>query len=574
MKIKLKIWISLVAIAVAVLSGGAITYMETSKERAAITTAQSEFERVSAKYLPLVVLSKQIELNIVQVQQYFQDISATRGLDGLDEGPKLAQEQADDFQKNIAEAKTIARSLSLKDLEQLLDRIRAGFSPYFDAGEKMSKVYVEQGPEAGNQLMEDFDDVASSLAADVNRMRELASDAASASMETAKATLQQVSGTAVLLSTIALAVTIITLSICAVVGFVVARSVLRPLSAATTAMLGLADGDLSVEIPSQDSKDEIGDMAKATLVFKNNIQESDQLRIQNEEVQKAAQIRRKQEMQQLADEFETRVGEVVKAISAASMQLQSTAEAMSTASTRAGQRAEAASGEAQEASNNASAVAAATEELSASFSEINRQTANSLRIISEAVTETGNASQKVEELRQVANKISDVVELINDVAEQTNLLALNATIEAARAGEAGKGFAVVAGEVKSLAVQTGKATDEVKAQISAIQRAVQQSTGAMTKISSSITEANEISTTIAGAVEEQTAATNEISSRVGDASRNSEEIKLNIGSVLEATEETGSAASQVLAAAAELSRNSEHLSTSIDAFLREIRADA
>jgi methyl-accepting chemotaxis protein len=217
-------------------------------------------------------------------------------------------------------------------------------------------------------------------------------------------------------------------------------------------------------------------------------------------------------------------------------------------------------------------VASATEELSASIGEITNQVTESTRIVGDAVHQANDTNSKVQGLAQAAEKIGEVVRLINDIAGQTNLLALNATIEAARAGEAGKGFAVVASEVKTLATQTAKATEEIAAQVRAIQEATASSAEAIGSITKTISRVSEISTTIASAVEEQGAATQEISRNVQQAAQGTQEVSSNIGAVTSAAQQTGSAANEVLQSASELSRNGEMLKSQVEEFLRTVRA--
>ncbi|MBT3549810.1 MAG: PAS domain-containing protein [Rhodospirillaceae bacterium] len=246
----------------------------------------------------------------------------------------------------------------------------------------------------------------------------------------------------------------------------------------------------------------------------------------------------------LADNFESNVKGVVESVAGSSTEMQATAETMAAA--------------AEEASSQSTAVAAATEQLSKSIEEISGQVARSTQISQDAVIEAQRSNEQVQGLADASQKIGDVVSLINDIASQTNLLALNATIEAARAGDAGKGFAVVASEVKNLANQTAKATDEIATQIGGIQTATQSAVGSIEGITKTINEISEIATAIAGAVEEQSAATGEVSS--------------NINGVTTASAETGQAASEVLTAARELSEQSESLGTEVDGFLVEVRA--
>ena len=352
-----------------------------------------------------------------------------------------------------------------------------------------------------------------------------------------------------------------------------ARNVLfAPLSGLISAMQELARGSLNINVPYAYRTDEVGDLAAGLLIFQKNAQDKVRLEQEQEEQKKQDALARRKVTLDMADNFERRVGELVKGVAAAATELQATAESMTTTTRTAADQAGAVAAVSEETARNANTVAAATEELSASFSEINQRMNNSMSIVQDAVSQTQDTSAKVRRLDEAARKIGEVVKLISDVAEQTNLLALNATIEAARAGDAGKGFAVVAAEVKALASQTAKATEEVGTQIRAIQSAVRESTQAMDIVSSSIAKVNEISGAIATAVEAQASATVSIASNVAEASRGSSEIQSNISGVLHAAEESGSAAAQVLAAAGELSRSGEMLSGQVDSFLQEVRA--
>jgi len=263
------------------------------------------------------------------------------------------------------------------------------------------------------------------------------------------------------------------------------------------------------------------------------------------------------------------VEEVTGIVASASTELQNTAQAMSATAEQTNVQAGAVAAASEEASTNVQTVAAAAEELSSSLEEVGRQVVESSSIAKSAVEEAAKTNTSVEGLSEAAQKIGEVVELINDIASQTNLLALNATIEAARAGEAGKGFAVVANEVKSLANQTAKATEEISAQISSMQSATNEAVGAIKGIGQTIGNINDIASTIASAVEEQTAATQEIARNVQQASAGTAEVSSNITGVTQAATETGSSAEEVLNAAKELSTQAEQLRSDIEDFMRE-----
>ena len=352
---------------------------------------------------------------------------------------------------------------------------------------------------------------------------------------------------------------------------VIANGIASPIQAMTRAMAAVASGDLNTTIPASANRDEIGDMAKAVQVFKDNANQINALRRQQEEAAAQATAERKQARIRMANEFEASVMGVVKAVSGSATEMQSTAQSLASTAQDASSRATTVAAASDQASSNVQTVAAAAEELSASIGEISRQVSEAARISTEASEETARTNQMVQTLATAADKIGEVVNLINNIASQTNLLALNATIEAARAGDAGKGFAVVANEVKNLANQTGRATDEISSQISAVQEETRRAVAAIRNIGEVIEQVRQISSGIASAVEQQGAATRGIAENVQQAARGTQEVSSNISGVTQAAEMTGMVAGQVLSSAKDLSKHSDNLQREVSTFLASVR---
>ncbi len=422
--------------------------------------------------------------------------------------------------------------------------------------------------------------------------------------------------------------------------FFLIQSITKPILEITDAMGVLADGDMSIDIPGAERGDEVGNMASALEIFKDNANErarleketaeqkeraaaeearlekarvaeearvekekaeereraaAEEARVEKEKAEERernaaekvrleaeaaeererlkieAEAEKKAALDKMANDFQNSVGHVIETVSSAATEMQASAEAMSGTADQTSDQAGNVAAASEQASANVQTVATAADELSSSINEIARQVNTALSANNDAVTKASLSEQTVQELVTSAQKIGDVVELISDVAEQTNLLALNATIEAARAGEAGKGFAVVAAEVKNLANQTARATEEIRSQIENVQGVAEGAASSIRDISTSISVVSENTTGISSAVEQQDAATREIAHNVEQAAAGTREVATSIGLVTQGASETGAAATQILSAAGELAQQSEVLSLEVDKFLAEVR---
>ncbi|MFC6791954.1 methyl-accepting chemotaxis protein [Methylobacterium komagatae] len=362
------------------------------------------------------------------------------------------------------------------------------------------------------------------------------------------------------------------LLMCAALAFVIVRGVTRGIASVVSPMTALAAGDLDAQVPQHRRKTEIGMIAAAIQVFKDGLLRMRALEAETAQARLAADEQRKIGMRQLADSFEAAMGGIIGTVSSSATELQATAGAMSGTAAETAAQSSAVAAAAEIAASNVTTVAAAAEQLGSSVHEIGRQVDGSAAIARQAVADADQTGALVHELSGTVERIGDVVGLISSIAGQTNLLALNATIEAARAGEAGKGFAVVAAEVKELAGQTARATQDISVQIGRIQGSTGQAVAAIASITQRIREISATSTSIAAAVEQQGAATQEIVRNVTQAATGTGEVTDNIAGVASAAEETGAAATQVLGAASELSRQSEQLAHEMSRFLATVRA--
>jgi methyl-accepting chemotaxis protein len=454
-------------------------------------------------------------------------------LNAIDDDYKAYLAGLDD---TIAKARQLGAGVSLSDAQQ---RIQSS---------------VKSSHAAANKLQQ-------TVEAYVDRADRMSNDATAAATRTASS-----------LQLAMIMVSILGIAGGILLGYVLATfGIAKPIARSIANLNQLAKGDLSTQIFGTERKDEIGEIASALQVFKDTAIQAEQMRAEQAKEQERKEARQRA-IEGHIKAFDESVSGLLGILASAATEMRSTAESMSATAEETSRQSTAVAAASEQASTNVQTVASAAEELSGSIGEISRRVSESTHIAGQAVDEAGRANSEVKGLADAAQKIGGVVQLINDIASQTNLLALNATIEAARAGEAGKGFAVVASEVKSLANQTAKATDEIAGQIQAMQDVTSRAVEAIRRIGDTIAKINEISTTIASAVEEQGAATQEIARNVQQAAAGTSEVSFNIAGVTQAASQTGAASAQVLSTAGELAKQSEVLRGEVDSFLANIRA--
>jgi methyl-accepting chemotaxis protein len=346
----------------------------------------------------------------------------------------------------------------------------------------------------------------------------------------------------------------------------------RPLGRVSETLSRISRGDLAAPIETRRSKDEIGTIWGVVQRFRDTLVEAEELKAAQAEAEKRQTAERRKTLLDIASQFETAVGGVIQAVSSSSAQIVGTAETMSRSADDTAQQSMVVASASEQTSANVQSVAGASEELSSSIHEIGSQISNAARLISASAGQARTTDGEVQVLAESARKVESIVGIIRDIAEQTNLLALNATIEAARAGEAGRGFAVVASEVKALASQTGKATEEIETHIAQIQAATDRTVASIGSIGKQIQDLNEIATAIASATEQQSAASQDIARSISQAAMGTSEVNDGITSVRSTAVHTGEAATELFHASRALASEAENLRSQVDSFLGMVRA--
>ena len=419
--------------------------------------------------------------------------------------------------------------------------------------EERNKLQVQTLDQRSSEILSAAEEIASTVASDTSDLeKEVTSDFANT-------------------NTLLLIASAVAVAIGLGCALVISRGITKPVVTLTGVMKDLANENLSVDVPGKERGDELGEMASAVEVFKQNAIRTKQLEAEQIEHQKRTELEKRDMMGKMANDFNDHIGSIIDTVSSASEELSSSAKSMADVSDQTERQVAEASAASAQTSGNVQTVATATEEMTSTIGEISVQVQQASHSAREAVSKVDATNQMMELLASNSNKIGEVVEMISQIAEQTNLLALNATIESARAGEAGKGFAVVAGEVKALAGQTAKATDEIAQQINEIQAATEKASVSMQDVSQVIQRLDEFTAAIASAMEQQNAATGEISNSIHQAAQGTEIVDNSIASVSRASQEAATASSHVMKAASELAKQSEFLKSEVQRFIEHVR---
>ena len=540
-----------------------------------LTTSQGverNFAELKEKVVPLGTLIKNIQIDVIQVQQFLQDISATRGQDGLDAGFEEAAKFSERFAEDVAKARSLAVALDRADMRDRLDAATKAFADYYRVGREMAEAYVAGGPVAGNPMMSGFDERSEAMGESLEALlaiRDGMIEDTIAHIDRDIGAVEAAIDDTALVTTLAAAFATVGLVVGA---FAFLRFVVGPIGALTDVMESLTAGRRGIGVPHTENRTEIGRMARATDVFRVAIEERESLQSERAAEDERMRAERRRERLALADNFAATVAGVVETVGHVAETIAAGARRVDGIAHSTAGSATAAATAVAGASSNVGAVASATEELSGAIGEIGRQMHQAGTVSATAARQAEKTNAIVRDLSEATHRIGEIVDLINAIASQTNLLALNATIEAARAGEAGRGFAVVAQEVKNLAQQTARATEEIAQQISTVQSVTGDAVSAIRDITLTVDEISEISRSIIAAVDEQASATREIARAIDDAAAGTDAVRSNIDSVDHSTRETSQAATTMVGSSDELGAVARRLRSEVDGFVARIRA--
>lgn len=525
----------------------------------AIRKVKQSTQLIKEESIVFAGIAQNMQLNVIQVQQWLSDISATRAQDGLNDGLDEAEKAKQAFMDNLSKFHQMySQENDSTNLAQL-DKLKVAMENYHAVGVKMANAYIDGGPEAGNKLMASFDEAAVIIAENIEPFLEQQLGELDIEMEKTLSAVNKV------ITGIIFGAVVMLLLIC-VSTFLITKAICRPLKEVSSMLKDIADGDSDLtKRLKADSKDELGELAGSFNRFTEKLQNMFKQVANGINTMSAATT----ELSSISDQLSSGTENVSvesDGVAAAAEQMSANMNSVSAAT--------------EEVTTNMTLVASATEEMTSTINEVAQNTDRASQVTQNAVVVAGTASKRIKELGSAAQEIGKVTESIAEISEQTNLLALNATIEAARAGEAGKGFAVVANEIKELAKQTAEATLEIKQKIDGVQSSTVSSVSEIEQITTVIDEINETVVTIATTVEEQATVTAEISSNVSQGVQGlsevnenvaqsavvSGEIAKNIGSISQSSTEIADGGHQINASATELSELTEKLGVMMKGF--------